>query len=945
MRINKGNVGFYRVLLILNFSILACILFSQQNNIGIPIIQSYSRDTYKAGTQNWDATIAFNNRLFWANNDGALSFDGHNWHTYEIPNKTIIRSITSHKDRVYFGAQDDIGYFEPDTNGDLSYHSLKHTIDSSQASFTDVWDIEKVNEWLVFRADNAIYLYDGNKTKIIYASSTITCLTKMDNAILFHDLNRGILSYKNGVSNLILNTEHFVGKSIIDIIPTGNQSFFILTEKDGIHFYDGKEATIFNNDAQQYLIANRINSGIKLRNNNLAIGTFLGGIIILNPDGKTQYKLNKSNGLQNNNISTLLEDQTGNLWSGTYNGIDKIELSTGMTYFSPDGETQGAVFDIENIYGKYFFATNSGLYCIDTSHYYDPFTKKDFQFIANTTGEAWGLDVIDDELILSHNDGAFIIDKKLTAKPLSSIYGSWKCLKLEENIMIQGTYNGLYVYHKSKGSWKLQNKVPDFNESSRFLVKDQEKNVWVSHPYRGVFLFNHNGSYKDWKFSIMDSTHLLDGTESHVFNIDNKAYVSNSNGLFEYQYENLTFKKVEGETKTITNSNFIKRIIQKGNSYWYIGDQLSGRLKLNNNQFKSSTINEPMPALNRLFVGGFEYLFPINENEVFVCTNDGVQYYNPTKQKPNTNLKPTLTSVTISSIDSIIYGGHGPFRKDIKLAYDHNDLLFHYALLENPKDLFFSYKLEGFDEDWSVWSEQPFKEYTNLDNKDYTFHVRSNKAIDKIQSFSFIIKPGWYETPFAYFLYTLFGLLILALLLLIPRRKFKKTEADLLFKQEQTERHLEKIKSEKLENEIIYKNKELASSTLHLLQKNETLDIIRTELEKVVRNVKDTQAKKEIKKIGSLLRSDLRLENDWGKFSIHFDQVHHDFIKRLKKDFPELSTKDQKLCAYLRMNLQTKEIAPLLNISVRGVEISRYRLRKKLSLEKETNLNEFMMNY
>ena len=119
----------------------------------------------------------------------------------------------------------------------------------------------------------------------------------------------------------------------------------------------------------------------------------------------------------------------------------------------------------------------------------------------------------------------------------------------------------------------------------------------------------------------------------------------------------------------------------------------------------------------------------------------------------------------------------------------------------------------------------------------------------------------------------------------------------------------------------------------------------RSEIEYVQKIVKDAEARKEIKKIISLLRSDDRLEDDWSNFTIHFDAAHQDFLKRLKVNYPKLTPKDQKLCAYLRMNLTTKDIAPLLKISVRGVEISRYRLRKKLSLDKETNLNAFMMEF
>jgi DNA-binding NarL/FixJ family response regulator len=80
-------------------------------------------------------------------------------------------------------------------------------------------------------------------------------------------------------------------------------------------------------------------------------------------------------------------------------------------------------------------------------------------------------------------------------------------------------------------------------------------------------------------------------------------------------------------------------------------------------------------------------------------------------------------------------------------------------------------------------------------------------------------------------------------------------------------------------------------------------------------------------------------------FEMNFNQVHEQFFKKLKADFPELTPGDLKLAAYLKMNLSSKEIAPLLNISIRSVENKRYRLRRKLNLEEEENLTEFMLRY
>jgi len=171
----------------------------------------------------------------------------------------------------------------------------------------------------------------------------------------------------------------------------------------------------------------------------------------------------------------------------------------------------------------------------------------------------------------------------------------------------------------------------------------------------------------------------------------------------------------------------------------------------------------------------------------------------------------------------------------------------------------------------------------------------------------------------------------------------QKKEAELKRISEKSESEIMKLRNEKLRADIRHKNSELASTTMHLVQKSEILQKIKTDLNELSRSSNNDQLQGKIKQIERAIDSDVRLDKNWERFESHFDQVHENFFKNLRAKYPNLTPKDQKLCAYLRMNLSTKEIAPLLNISVRGVEISRYRLRKKLSLDPEDNLVSFIM--
>ena len=305
------------------------------------------------------------------------------------------------------------------------------------------------------------------------------------------------------------------------------------------------------------------------------------------------------------------------------------------------------------------------------------------------------------------------------------------------------------------------------------------------------------------------------------------------------------------------------------------------------------------------------------------------------------------------SLDSVM--------KAPQFHYKMNDFRFAYAApyYEHLKHIFYRYMLEGFDDNWSEWTTKTEKEYTNLAKGTYTFRVQARNAYSQesaVASFAFSILPAWYFSWYAKTAYFIIGLLsIMALAQFFRKREKRKThvlkiqQAKTLQQQEQahqrkvaeTENEVIRLKNEKLQNDINYKNSQLASVTMHLVQKNEILNQIQEDLEILHKTSGENKGK--IKKILKIIESDSRLDDDWEQFEIYFDQVHQNFFKRLRSRFPDLTPKDQKLCAYLRMNLTTKEVAPLMHISVRGVEIGRYRLRKKLELDTDTNLVSFIM--
>ena len=162
-------------------------------------------------------------------------------------------------------------------------------------------------------------------------------------------------------------------------------------------------------------------------------------------------------------------------------------------------------------------------------------------------------------------------------------------------------------------------------------------------------------------------------------------------------------------------------------------------------------------------------------------------------------------------------------------------------------------------------------------------------------------------------------------------------------KSQMAEQELIRITNEKLQAELIYKSKELANSTMNIIHKNQMLTDMKARLVELAEAGSGFE-REEMRRLIRKIDRELEDKQSWNVFETHFDRVHENFFQRLREKHGNLSPKDLRMCAFLRMNLSSKEIAPLQNISIRSVEISRYRLRKKLELSHDKNLTDYIMS-
>lgn len=259
-----------------------------------------------------------------------------------------------------------------------------------------------------------------------------------------------------------------------------------------------------------------------------------------------------------------------------------------------------------------------------------------------------------------------------------------------------------------------------------------------------------------------------------------------------------------------------------------------------------------------------------------------------------------------------------------------------------------SYKIVGVSSGWSPWQQEGKISFLQLPEGKYELKIRKYviKGPFPELTFSINVRPPWYNTIWAWFIYITFVLLIAQAILRHNLKNLHKEEQSRQEAERQVEQQrLQELKSKVLEAELQNKNNELTLQTSTLVKRNQAIQALLEELDKQKESMGDRYPNKLYNRMRTLMEETLNDQADWVLFESHFNSTHQNFIDRLRQQYSDITSGDLRICCLLRMNLSTKEIASLLNISVRAVELRRYRLRKRLALEGDTNLVDFLMSF
>lgn len=947
----------------------AAHLFAQSTNLGIPFVQGFSRNDYKGGTQIWDISQSDNGIMWFANNEGILEYDGARWQKHPMPNGTIVRSVAADHRRVFVGAQDDFGYLEPDGVGRMSYTSLLPLVPAPYKEFGDVWDIEVTPAGVFFRTDSQLFRFAEGRLGVLFPANTrLLFMGRWNEKLIVQDVSGAFHEFRGGKMWRVAGMPPFTTDILSGMLTLNDGQLLVSTIKNGFFVFDGTSFRPWRTSDDAFLKENRIYCAKALPGGRIAVGTSLNGFVWIGKDGTVIQHLNKQNGLHNNTVLSIGTSRGGRVWIGLDNGIDLVDLSSPLSIIYPDGDLEGAGYAVGMLDEQLYFGMNTGLYAIAWKQHYKRAEKRDFRLVAGSAGQVWSLNKLGSSLLMGHHEGAFDVSSTALVRKISAIQGVWKFIPITDELAVAGHYDGLALFKKINGSWLLKHRLTGLSESSRILAKDQQGRIWMAHPYRGIYRIAIDTQAATLSYTYYGKENgLPDDIGNHLFQLGERLVFTGKQGIFEWDESSGHFLPHPDFAEHFSPSTTFTYLMQdKDGNVWYSTGQETGILRVENSALKKKVTKIPIPELRNQLTGTFPFVFVADRENVFIPTGHGVLHFNPAgyfgKQQP---IQVFLHEVRLTgNTDSLLYGGYSS-QQDLPptvLKASQNSIHFTFSTPDFPASEFvqFSHRMDGLDAQWSDWYSDNGIAYNHLPPGKYTWWLRAKSpsgAESAPIAFRFTILPPWYRSTWAYSVY---GLLLLGLMYWIVRqqkKRYEREKQDMVYlhslKEAQHELEVRKsreeinrLQQEKLEAEINHQAQELASATMHLVQKSEIHSALQAELYKLRHSaMRTTEMQQEISRMLKMLDRDADLDQDWEYFAGHFDQVHSNFLQRLGDQYPDLSRNDLKLCAYLRMNLSSKEIALLMNVSIRGVEASRYRLRKRLGIHTETNLSEFLLRF
>ena len=874
---------------------------------------------YNGESPIWD--IDYNKKkgeIYFANNRNLLVYDGNFWS--KLPNNklAIIRSIFYQNDLIYTGSLNEFGFWNIQTKAYTSLSSQFNVFKNLEQE--EIWKIFEFKGKIYFQSFSFLFVFDGKSVKRYKLPALSSYIFTVQDKLLLATISKGIFEF-NGQDfipkfSLIPNQQ-----SVVHSILNQNNKYIVSTLKDGIFIVDANNYKVnpfdsnLNSELKKALILK-----VVLHQNKLVIGTSNNGIYVYDLKLKTYKNYNQANGLISNTIQSIKIDYNGNVWLGTDRGITKINLNSQTKLLYDHSGKLGNVFSFDIFQNSLFIGTNHGLYQY-------PIINND-GLKQLKSGLIWNITTIDQKLMISDSWGTYFFNDDFNK--ISDLNGGYKVENFGDKI-IQSSFTGIFALDKNKNyaTEKIANLYIPIIE----FVSLGNKIVGIG-KNGGLYLFDYKTKSVNEVFyqneSIENPQLIKSNNQIYVCVDGNKIQRFN---VYTNKFEDYTLHSNLKNINRIRTLDDNKFLIEAENVLYF------SYIKNKNLVF------DLIPK--KLYSGKLvddNLVGKIFDHYLYVNLENGILKYDLneiSKQKPKIGLVAMVNNKVLDV--------------DPKIDFANNHIDFNISVLNDEFDNYqLFYQLNNNDINSLNQSTLTFKQ---LESGRYKLNIYTlnDGRFELLKSFNFKIKKLWYLSDGMVTFYII-ALITIAYAfyrydrLKIDQKVNLKTkdlahEVEMLSLNHQQELKDLNYKKEKqlLEQNLHLKSNELASQALKLANQKSLIEEITSFFSQI--DGKDSEISKLKRKLNKTFSDYSYNQQEWESFEFQIQEIHKDFVVRLSQQFPNLSAKDIKLCIFLRMNLSSKEIAPLMHVNYRSIELQRYRLRKKMNISSEINLNKYMISF
>lgn len=779
---------------------------------GAPYIQKIYLDKYGIENKNLSITQDTNGIIIIGNSNGVLQYDGARWSITDTRGVPVVTK--NNKGDILVGEYNNIGVLKyKKTRAEII--SLFDSLELKQEIYQNIQQIVPVNDTIYFSTNTKIYVLTPSGVEKLFEHAKLQLFSDKNLYVYLKD--KGLYRLNEKKLHQVIQAGNING-SVRSLVSIKNNVIFSTT--DQLYIYEGENSdpVQFKNEAESYFLKHSISDIEPIDSNSIAVGTHSGGIVLLTYDGKILNILNKNTNLFDAQINKLYFDKNYNLWALHNDGISRIELSTGISYFSEKNGLDGNVNSIKRHNAFLYLATSQGVYFMRKNYNESIYQTTRFEKVKGLNANCYKFHVFDNKLITITDKGAYIIKNNrafLFNNKFKGTYTTSFNFRSRENYFLIGDMNGLFLVEYANGLFIRKGRFNDINNQVTSIVEDNNGHLWISVKQDGIYRissFNDNLSKTGYKFYPLREISMKKPDWVKLYRTSEGIFFSTSAGLYRYNKKQDTFYSDTTLTKG-QNSKWIFPIVEDstGNLWFNIitnKDNPKNKLVVKRAEVdeKQKTIHLSLNRIKNFYI---KTINPESKDIIWFGGPDGVVKMNLKNLKERSTSFQTLISKVKINKDSVINFLCTGRNKAPKIDHFYNDLTFEYAATHfiSENELLFSTFLEGYDDEWSEWSTQNFKDYINLPGGSYTFKVKAKDIYGNTSKpviYKFSVKSPIYLTWYAYLIYAMFiGLLFFILFkwrsYFFAKEKFKleniineRTE-DVLLQKEKTDRLIERL--------------------------------------------------------------------------------------------------------------------------------------------------------